>query len=109
MGRGHPITKPGEEISRESGGVVPNEHLSSDDLAGVVEALTGVRVTPPGGSFGTNTPATVTVCSRSIVGNRPQTGAGPSARGGDQCPELGGDYAECLLHVGPDVLGDVRW
>ncbi|MFD7012037.1 MULTISPECIES: hypothetical protein [Rhodococcus] len=40
------MKKPGEETSRESGAVVPNDHLSSDDLAGVVEALTGERVTP---------------------------------------------------------------
>jgi hypothetical protein len=40
------MKKPGEEASRESGAVLPNEHLSSDDLAGVVEALTGERVTP---------------------------------------------------------------
>lgn len=45
-GRRHPIKKPGEETSCESGAVVPNEHLSSNDLAGIVEALTGERVTP---------------------------------------------------------------
>lgn len=40
------MKKPGEEVSSERGAVVPDGHLSSDDLAGVVEALTGERVTP---------------------------------------------------------------
>lgn len=40
------MKKPGEEVSSERGAVVPDDHLSSDDLAGVVEALTGERVTP---------------------------------------------------------------
>jgi len=40
------MKKTGDEVSSESGAVVPTEHLSSDDLAGVVEALTGERVTP---------------------------------------------------------------
>ncbi|MDF3311587.1 hypothetical protein P3H15_42165 [Rhodococcus sp. T2V] len=35
-----------EEASDEGGGVVSNGDLSSDDMAGVVEALTGERVTP---------------------------------------------------------------
>ncbi|MGW4337932.1 hypothetical protein ACWEK5_34755 [Rhodococcus koreensis] len=34
-----------EETSGEGGAGVPNGDLSSDDLAGVVEALTGERVT----------------------------------------------------------------
>ncbi|EID79986.1 hypothetical protein W59_10544 [Rhodococcus opacus RKJ300 = JCM 13270] len=47
--------------------------------------------------------------SRWIVGYRPQAGAGPSAGVGDQCPEPGGVFAECLLQVGSDVFGDVWW